>query len=141
MSRERKPPWLRLLAPAGNTMGYKGVRCGCGRWVLEVRGRSQWDRYDPGVITGEDLTTAIICRRTLSRLTPTTGAPTLETVWGGLGIEADGQYLEHHDCALTPVSQQPYKPLRAGRRRRDLSFLPKTKPYGTDPWAATEAAA
>lgn len=137
MVQRIEPSWLRLMAPRGNTMGYTSRRCGCGRHVFEVRDRNQWEDYNPGIITSDDLTTAIICRRTLTRLTPTLGAPVLENVWLGAGITPDGMYLERHDCTLAPISERPYEPLTQ-ESRQDLSFLPHVIQHGTDPWAAME---
>lgn len=125
------------MAPKGNTQGYAARRCECGRWVLQTRDRCQWQDWNPGVITGDDLAVAIICRRVLTRLTPTSGAPVLADVWLGAGITSDGQYLEQHDCMLAPISERAYRPLQV-RSKRDLQFMPEVTPVDGDPWAAIE---
>lgn len=62
---ERKPAWLRLIAPDRNPQKLTPVKCsGCGRWCIEQRGATQWDKWDAGIITGDDLTVAIILNRT-----------------------------------------------------------------------------
>lgn len=67
-ARERKPPWLRLLAPDGNIAQLEAAVCGtCGRWVLRCR-QGVWEAWDPGVIQGDDLTVAIILGVRLTRL-------------------------------------------------------------------------
>ena len=54
MKRERKPAWLRLMAPAGNQYGYHARRCNCGRWLFQTRDQCQWEDWDAGLLVGDD---------------------------------------------------------------------------------------
>lgn len=117
-ARERKPPWLRLLAPDGNIAQLEAAVCGtCGRWVLRCR-QGVWESWDPGVIQGDDLTVAIILGVRLTRLKTVYGmcGPTLIDVCGERGIRSDGQYLAEHRCGFAPVSLTPYKPAAKARQ-------------------------
>lgn len=136
---ERKPAWLRLIAPDRNQQKLNPVTCeGCGRWCIEQRGATQWDKYDAGIITGDDLTVAIILGRTLVRVERTPAGGVLSTVWGGLGIDPHGEYLSMHDCTQPPISSREWTPLPKSERGQDLSWLPHSTPIpGADPWAST----
>ena len=62
----RKPPlWMRRLAPPGNPAHLVPVVCSCGRWVFSERD-VVWQTWDAGIITGDDLITAIILGRSSS---------------------------------------------------------------------------
>ena len=134
----RKPNWLHLIAPQGNQQHLMPVRCpGCGRWCIEQRGATQWEKYDAGIITGDDLTVAIILNRTLVRVERTPAGGVLSTVCGGLGIDPHGEYLAMHDCTQPPISSRGWKPLPKRERVQDLSWLPHSTPIaGADPWAS-----
>lgn len=136
---ERKPAWLRLIAPDRNPQKLNPVTCdGCGRWCIEQRGATQWDKYDAGIITGDDLTVAIILGRILVRVERTPAGDVLSTVCGGLGIDPHGEYLAMHDCTQPPISSREWTPLPKGERGQDLSWLPHSTPIpGGDPWAST----
>lgn len=115
---ERKPPWLRLLAPDGNIAQLEAAICGtCGRWVLRCR-QGVWEVWDPGVIQGDDLTVAIILGVRLTRLKTVYGmrGPTLIDVCGECGIMPDAQYLAEHRCWFAPVGRTPYKPAAKARQ-------------------------
>ena len=100
---DRKPAWLRLIAPDRNPQKLTPVKCsGCGRWCIEQHGATQWDKWDAGIITGDDLTVAIILNRTLVRVERTPAGGVLSTVCGGLGIAPHGEYLAMHDCTQPP---------------------------------------
>ncbi len=58
----------------------------------------------------------------------------LETVFGSAGISPDGQYLALHECGHMPISTTPYEPPADSKTRRDLSWMPETRPSGPDPW-------
>ena len=46
---DRKPAWLRLIAPDRNPQKLTPVKCsGCGRWCIEQHGATQWDKWDAG---------------------------------------------------------------------------------------------
>ena len=139
MMGDRKPAWLRIIAPHGNTQHLIPVKCaGCGRWCIEQHGATQWDKYDAGIITGDDLTVAIILGRTLVMVERTPAGGVLSTVCGGLGIAPDGEYLAMHDCTQPPISSRGWKPLPKRERGQDLSWLPQSTPIaGADPWAST----
>lgn len=137
--RERKPSWLRLMAPAGNQYSYHARRCNCGRWLFQTRDQCQWEDWDPGLLVGDDVVTAILCHRMLCRVTVSDGPPLLSTVWTGIGIDADGQYLARHDCMLPTISTRPWQPPSHERHGQDLSFLPAVCMTGGDPWAARQA--
>lgn len=136
---ERKPAWLRLIAPDRNPQKLNPVTCdGCGRWCIEQRGVTQWDKWDAGIITGDDLTVAIILGRTIVRVDRTPAGGVLSTVCGGLGIEPHGEYLAMHDCTQPPISNRGWTPLPKSARGQDLSWLPHSTPIpGGDPWAST----
>ena len=136
---ERKPAWLRLIAPDRNPQKLTPVKCsGCGRWCIEQHGATQWDKWDAGIITGDDLTVAIILNRTLVRVERTPAGGVLSTVCGGLGIDPHGEYLAMHDCTQPPISSREWKPLPKRERGQDLSWLPHSTPIpGADPWAST----
>ena len=136
----RKPPlWMRRLAPPGNPAHLVPVVCSCGRWVFSERD-VVWQSWDAGIITGDDLTTAIILGRQLIRirLIAQTDTIRLETVAGPLGISPDGIYLGAHDCALMPVSVKPGRHEREGIPLFDpLRGSPTVRPDpdNPDPWA------
>ncbi|MDF7641739.1 hypothetical protein PT279_09100 [Bifidobacterium sp. ESL0784] len=118
MPREPKPSWLRILCPPGNLAKLEAQRCeGCSRWVVSCR-QGVWESWDPGIITGQNLTIAIILQRPLTRIQwiPGLRQAQLEDVSGRYGITPDGQYLSLHDCQLAPISHTPYKPLRQQRK-------------------------
>lgn len=111
-ARERKPPWLKLLAPDGNTAQLEAAICGtCSRWMLRCK-QGVWESWDPGIIQGDDLAVAIILGVRLTRLKTVYGmrGPTLIDVCGERGIMPDAQYLAEHRCWFTPISLMPYKP-------------------------------
>lgn len=115
--RERKPAWLRTFAPAGNLACLTPVACaGCGLWVIEDR-ETVWERWDAGVLTGDDLTVAIILGRPLARIRwdGMLGQPFLTMVAGCYGIDAGGVYLAGHECGLARISVKPFKPPRRPR--------------------------
>lgn len=136
MMRERKPSWLRLMAPAGNQYGYHARRCNCGRWLFQARDQCQWEDWDAGLLVGDDVVTAILCHRMLCRVTVSDGPPLLSTVWAGIGIDADGQYLARHDCMLPTIGHTPYRPSRKPRKDSGTCFLHACTPCGGDPWSA-----
>lgn len=109
--RERRPGWLRVACQDGNIMRLHAVRCTCGRWTIQSR-NGIWQSYDPGIITGSDLTTAIILHTPLTRFTwdDTLQQPILRDVCGDSGIHPDGLYLAMHSCRRQPISRTPYKP-------------------------------
>lgn len=114
---EPKPPWLRLMVPPGNMSRLEADICGgCSHWILRCK-QGVWESWDPGVITGDDLTVAIILGRRLTRLEPVYGstAPRLIDVCGERGIRPDAQYLAEHRCGLMPVSRRPYRPRKTSR--------------------------
>lgn len=126
MPRECKPSWLRILCPPGNLAKLEARRCeGCGRWTVSSR-QGVWESWDPGIISGDDLTIAIILERPLTRIiwTPGLEQAHLQTVSGPYGITPDGRYLAVHDCRLAPISTQPYKPPSKERK--------PGKPWGKD---------
>lgn len=110
--REPKPAWLRLLAPPGNLAQLACEPCpGCGLWVIEQRGPI-WDVYDAGILTGDDLTVAIMLDRRLSRIHwhPAIRQATLADPYDGHGLDPNGQYLTVHECGRPRVSSRPFKP-------------------------------
>lgn len=134
----RKTAWLDRFAPSDSPQHLKPVRCSnCGLWLIEMRDQTQWERWDAGIIAGDDITVALICKRTLDRIIDT-DPPVLTTTWAGIGIDADGQYLARHDCTLPTISTRPWQPPSHEQCEQDLSFLPHVIQHGTDPWAAME---
>ncbi|NEG90590.1 hypothetical protein GFD25_11505 [Bifidobacterium aerophilum] len=71
-----------------------------------------WDVYDAGVVSGDDLTVAIILGRRLSRIkwNSTYRQPTLIDVCGSIGVRPDGQYLAEHVCGSGRISDKPFTP-------------------------------
>lgn len=135
----RKPAWLDRFAPSDSPQRLKPVRCSnCGRWLIEMRDQTQWEHWDAGIITGDDITVALICKRTLDRIIDT-DPPVLATTWAGIGIDADGQYLARHDCMLPTISTRPWQPPSHDQCEQDLSFLPTVRMTDGDPWAAKQA--
>lgn len=121
MVHERKPSWLRILCPPGNLAKLEARRCeGCGRWTVSSR-QGVWESWDPGIVSGDDLTIAIILQRPLTRIiwTPGLDQARLEDVSGPYGITTDGKYLSLHDCQLAPISNQPFKPPRQTRKKHN----------------------
>ena len=114
------------------------VVCSCGRWVFSERD-VVWQTWDAGIITGDDLITAIILGRQLIRirLIAQTDTIRLETVAGPLGISPDGIYLGAHDCALMPVSVKPADMSGREFHYSTLEGFPTVRPDpdNPDPWA------
>ncbi|WP_163196402.1 hypothetical protein [Bifidobacterium platyrrhinorum] len=105
----RKPPWLKHLC-AGR---LKARRCeGCREWVASDEQGPIWERYDPGILTAEDLTTAIILGRGFTRIIRhgTSGLFSLRDPCGARGISPDGEYLAIHECHRAPISMKPFTP-------------------------------
>lgn len=115
--KERKPAWLRVFAPPGNLAKLEPMVCpGCGRWVL-VQQTCVWDSYDAGIISGEDITVAIILGKQLARIewNNVFRQPVLVEVCGERGIRPDGLYLAAHECGRMRVSSTGFTPPRRER--------------------------
>lgn len=122
-ARERKPTWLRAFIPDNNLAHLAAVVCpGCGLWVVEDR-EGVWERWDYGIVEGDDLAVAVLLNRPLARVQwdPAFRQPMLTIVSGGYGLDPRGAYLTGHECGLARVSVKPFKPPR------------KSKPPG-GPW-------
>lgn len=135
---ERKPSWLHAMCLAGEAAQLVDVLCpGCRRYVCRCRD-GVWESYDPGVISGEDITVALILRRPLSRIIRRGATFTLRDVCGTHGLDPDGEYLAVHTCGLAPVGTCAFKP-SAGRERGKPMQWPRNIIYpstvSTDPWA------
>jgi len=129
---------MRLMAPSGNPAHLVPTVCSCGRWVFSERD-VVWQSWDAGIITGDDLTTAIILGRSLTRISriPQAGTIRLETVFGSNGLDPHGEYLGAHDCGLMPVSVKPCENKDDEFHYSTLEGFPKTRPDpdNPDPWA------
>lgn len=137
MSR-RPPLWMRRFAPSGNPAHLVPTVCSCGRWIFSERD-VVWQSWDAGIITGDDLTTAIILKRPLIRIRQIAHARTirLETVAGPRGITPDGEYLGAHECGFMPVSSKPADLDGREFHYSTLDGFPKMRrvPGNPDPWA------
>lgn len=110
--RERKPPWLRSFIPDHNFADLTVTVCdGCGLYVIEDR-QTVWERWDYGIVEGDDLTVAIILSLPLARIqwNPAFKQPTLTIVSGPYGLDPVGRYLAGHRCWTSRVSVKPFKP-------------------------------
>lgn len=131
----RPPAWLTRLHAARPSL--HPVECaGCGRWVIEDRDKVEWTRWDAGVLTGEDVTVAVILGRRLMRLRRVGLAVGLFLTFGELGLDPGGEYLAEHDCGHAPICTRPFEE-HGPAARGDLSWLPETRspPDSDDPWA------
>lgn len=118
-----KPPWLKHLC-AGR---LKARRCeGCREWVVVDEQGPVWEKYDPGVLDTDDLTTAIILNRGFTRIIRhgASGLFSLRDPCGTRGIGADGEYLALHECRRTPISMKPFK---TSRRRTTERWNPNIR--------------
>lgn len=107
----RKPPWLKHLC-AGR---LKARKCeGCREWVAVDEQGPVWEKYDPGILDADDLTTAIILNRGFTRIIRhgASGLFSLRDPCGARGIGVDGEYLALHECHRNPISMKPFKPPR-----------------------------
>lgn len=135
----RKPSWLQKFV--NRLPGrVEAVKCSaCGRWCVEDRTRCEWERYDAGIIAGDDLAVAIVCERPLVLVEQSGGTPSLRTVCGETGISVDGQYLAAHSCRLAPISDRAWQPPNVKGNGADLEFLTSMSthpdPTNRDPWA------
>lgn len=123
---EAKPAWLRRFTPAGNTAKLTTVVCpGCGRYVISQR-LGVWESWDAGVISGDDLTVAVILNRRLTRIAwlPGLDQPRLIDVCGTRGLDPTATYLAAHDCGQARISGTPYRPPRRAPHARE--------PFGKD---------
>lgn len=118
----RKPPWLKHLCPTGvNPAHLTARKCEtCHEWVAVDTGGPIEEKYDPGILDGDDLVAAIILGIRFTRIQPFpgTGLITLRTPCGERGISPDGRYLAEHRCFRTPISLKPYKPMKPATQRQ-----------------------
>ena len=106
MTRPRKPSWLHAFCThMPNSGQLKDMRCSCSQWVVSQRD-GIWTSWDPGLVTGNDVTVAVILDRRLARIQwQPLGDPTLMTV--GERLDPAAMYLAEHICRCAPVSMEP----------------------------------
>lgn len=112
MSAQRKPSWLRRFCPQGNYAKLSAVKCSCGQWVI-VCAQGVEEKYDAGIIRGDDLVTAFILHRTLTRViwNQALQQPRLVDLWGL--VDPHGEYLAEHTCRLASITNEaPSMPKR-----------------------------
>ena len=130
----RKPSWLEALHRSCPEL--HPVRCGgCGLWVIEDRDRVEWSKWDAGVVTGDDLSVAIILGRFLLRLTKVGALTRLTLVFGTRGLESGGEYLAGHRCGCAPISVRPFKPGSVKALPKPVLPECRAAPGYADPWA------
>lgn len=130
------PVWLRRMAPKGNRYGYAAHRCACGEWVFETRDRSQYEDWNSLLLTGDEVVTALLCRRTLLRVKRTWSEPVVSVVWCGRGLCPDGWYAEAHECGIPLLGTVQYESL-PHEREQCFDFLPASALCGgEEPWAS-----
>lgn len=119
MVRRKKPSWLKELAPEGVNPGHLVARkCeSCKEWILVDAGGPVALKYDPGVLSPDDLPAAIVMGVPLLRITRIPGINlwTVRTVMGDVGVRPDGLYLAMHRCYRDPISLAP--PPKAPRKK------------------------
>lgn len=106
MSSIRKPSWLRRFCRDGNYAQLSAAKCSCGVWVI-VCSQIVEEKYDAGMLTGDDLQVALILHRHLTRITWSQALqqPTLVDNYGQ--PDPDGEYLASHVCGLAAISDKP----------------------------------
>ena len=112
MTGNRRPSWLHLVCTPGNLAHLKARRCdGCAQWTLTCE-TDVWESYDPGVITGDDLTVAVILDRPLTRIEwfPELEQARLVNESMSRTLDPEATYLTLHRCGHTPISLTPFKP-------------------------------
>ncbi|KAA8832595.1 hypothetical protein [Bifidobacterium tissieri] len=97
---ERRPAWLTRFCK-GSPDRLTPVQCACGQWVISER-NTIWVSWDPFVLTGRDITIALILHRPLCRVEwdPLLGRAILRTV---LEPKPDDHCLCAHECGKPPL--------------------------------------
>lgn len=139
-AKEKKSAWLSKITTKDNPGGLIAAVCEtCRLWVIETRDNCEWAKWDAGVISGDDITIAIILGKPLAHIeaVPCTGQASLRTVLGPIGLDPGGQYLALHECFHGRISDRPWTPPKRPKQP-SLAFLKAydrgPKDY-TDPWA------
>lgn len=112
MQGKRRPSWLRLICTPNNLAHLKPRKCdGCGQWTITCE-TDVWESYDTGIITGQDIITAIILDRPLTRIQWVDGLdqPRLINESMSRSLDPTGLYLAPHRCFHTPISRTPFTP-------------------------------
>lgn len=112
MKPNRRPPWLRRLCPDHNLAHITPRKCdGCAEWTITCQ-TDVWESWDPGIITGNDILTAIILNQPLTRIQwiPGLNQPRLINESMSRSLDPTGLYLAPHRCRHTPISHTPFKP-------------------------------
>lgn len=112
MPANRRPSWLRRLCPDHNLAHITPRKCGgCAEWTITCQ-TGVWESWDPGIITGQDIITAIILDRPLTRIQWVDGLnqPRLINESMSRSLDPTGLYLAPHRCFHTPISRTPFTP-------------------------------
>ncbi len=112
MPANRRPAWLRRLCPDHNLAHITSRKCdGCAEWTITCQ-TDIWESWDPGIITGQDIITAIILDRPLTRIQWVDGLnqPRLINESMSRSLDPTGLYLAPHRCFHTPISRTPFTP-------------------------------
>lgn len=121
MPGNRRPSWLRLICTPNNLAHLKPRKCdGCSQWTITCE-TDVWESWDPGIITGQDILTAIILNQPLTRIQwiPGLNQPRLINESMSRSLDPTGLYLAPHRCRHTPISHTPFKPPKPTHRTPD----------------------
>ena len=80
-AKEKKSAWLSKITTKDNPGGLIAAVCEtCRLWVIETRDNCEWAKWDAGVISGDDITIAIILGKPLAHIeaVPCTGQGVLD---------------------------------------------------------------
>ena len=111
-------------------------REGYREWVASGMSRGLYGRYDPGILTAEDLTTVIILGRGFTRIIRhgTSGLFSLRDSCEARGVSPDSEYLAVHECYRTPISRsRSHRPNGDRRNTGTLAFTCRTRRSGNSP--------
>ena len=111
-------------------------REGYREWVASGMSRGLYGRYDPGILTAEDLTTVIILGRGFTRIIRhgTSGLFSLRDSCEARGVSPDSEYLAVHESYRTPISRsRSHRPNGDRRNTGTLAFTCRTRRSGNSP--------